>query len=47
MSSLSSSDKDLVFKAIKRMEGKLDINEHNKGKKNFFDQMKDSVTDLM
>jgi hypothetical protein len=47
MSSLSSSDKDLIFKAIKRMEGKLNLDDHNKENKNFFDKMKDSVTDLM
>lgn len=47
MSSLSSSDKDLVFKAIKRMEGKLNLDDHNKESKSIFDKMKDSVTDLM
>ncbi|MFT6329361.1 MAG: hypothetical protein ACJAYN_001292 [Bermanella sp.] len=47
MSSLSSSEKDLIFKAIKRIDGEIDLNEHNEKEKSFFDKMKDSVTNSM
>jgi hypothetical protein len=47
MNSLSSSDKDLVFKAIKRMDGELDLDQHNKKETNFFDKMKETVTNSM